>query len=66
MGEIPGIRQLPLAGDERSEDIGRAFSDSVHLRVADQLLDAERRVSTKPLRIGCFVSHASENDLGVF
>ena len=54
-----------FAHDERPEDIGRAFADAIHFRIADQLLDAERRFASLPFRFGGFIAHAPEDDLGI-
>src|SRR5262245_45823175 len=59
------VRTQPLACNKRSQDICRPFSDPVHLRVTNQLLDTERRFTAYPFRICCLVPHATENDLGI-
>ena len=54
-----------FAHDKRPEDIGRALADAIHFRIADQLLDAERRFASQPFRFGGFIAHAPEDDLGI-
>src|SRR5262245_34168922 len=56
----------PFAGDKWSHDVCRPFPDPIHLSVAYQLLDAERRFTTDPLGIRRFIPHPSENNLCIF
>ena len=56
----------PLSCHERPQNIGGAFSDPVHFRIAHKLFYSKSRSATEALGISRLITHSTENDLCIF